>query len=120
MGACAPESSSRRAGRMPSDRLAAMMSKPGTATRSSASARSNQRDMRPFHLCAHRRREQAVCIVDQHVEVLDPRLSSTTLVPVVGHWMLFCIYVKCWRDTVGDASTQVDYAAALCPAASGP
>ena len=36
--------------------------------------------MRPFHLCAHRRRvvetEQAMCIVDQHVEFLQEILSE--------------------------------------------
>ena len=65
-----------------------MMSKLGNATPSAGPSRSHQRDMRPFHLCAHRGRvvetEQAMRIVDQHVEVLEKILAENTLKVQIG------------------------------------
>ena len=65
----APESSSRRTGRSPPERRAVMINKPPLVNR------SKKRDTRPLHLCAHRGRlietEQAVCIMDQQVEVFE-------------------------------------------------
>ena len=69
-----PESSMRRTGRVASERRTKTIGKPGNAESCSGSARS-QRDMRPFHAGAHRagfiETEQAVDIVDQHVEVFE-------------------------------------------------
>ena len=82
-----PESSIRRTGRIPSDRRTATMSKPGNAAPFLARP-GDQRDMRPFHLRAHRARvvetEQAVRVVDQHVEVLEEILAEDALDVEIG------------------------------------
>ena len=80
MGAFVPESSSRRTGRVPSDRARRDDEQTGERDAVLWLSRSKQRDMRPFHRCAHRSRvvetEQAVRIVDQHVEVLEEILAQ--------------------------------------------